>query len=463
MSTACIYARQSFDRHGDTLAVTRQLDLCRKFAATRGWTVAAEFVDNDRSATSGVERPEFERLLLSNPERVVVWHTDRLVRLTRELERVIDLGVNVHGVEAGHLDLSHPAGRATAKTVTAWAQFETEQKGMRQRAANDQRAESGQPYRCQRAFGYERDGMTVRESEAVELRAAAEGVIRGQSLSALVRDLNTRVVPIHGYDPALGYTQRGVTTATGKTWRTTTLKAALLSPRNAGQRRHRGQVVGPGAWPAILDADTVVAVRSILTDPSRTRPGAPRRYLLSGVLTCGKCHEPLSGTYIKDKGHSVYRCMGHVTRRVEPVDEYVTALVVARLSRPDAIDLFTRPGADDAALSALRGEREGLRERLAGLAEAYAMGDIDRAQLTAGTKRLHARVEQIEQKLTDSVTDPTLAEVTTAADVAAAFGALPQDTQRKVIQTLLAAELLPVGSGRRTFRPESVKIEWRTA
>lgn len=447
MSTASIYARQSFDRHGDTLAVTRQLDLCRKFATSRGWTVTAEYVDNDRSATSGVERPEFERLIQSNPERVVVWHTDRLVRLTRELERVIDLGADIHAVEAGHLDLSHPAGRAVAKTVTAWAQFETEQKGLRQRAANDQRAESGQPYRCQRAFGFEKDGMAVRESEAAELRVAAEGVIRGQSLSSLVRDLN----------------DRGVTTATGRTWRTTTLKAALLSPRNAGQRQHRGQVVGPGAWPATLDADTVVAVRSILTDPSRSRPGAPRRYLLSGVLTCGKCHEPLSGTYIKEKGHSVYRCMGHVTRRVEPVDEYVTALVVARLSRPDAIDLFTRPGADDRVLAALRGERDGLRERLGGLAEAYALGDIDRAQLTAGTKRVNTRVEQIEQELSEAVTDPTLAEVTTAADVAAAFAALPLDTQRKVIGTLLAVELLPVGSGRRTFRPDSLQIEWRTA
>lgn len=447
MSTAAIYARQSFDRKNDEEAVTRQLDLCRQLCADRGWTVSAEFVDNDLSATSGVERPAFERLLLASPERVVVWHTDRLVRLTRELERVIDLAVNVHAVKAGHLDLSHPAGRATAKTVTAWAQYEGEHKAERQRAANDQRAEAGLPYRCQRAFGYEKDGMTVREPEAAELRAAAEGVIRGQSLSALVRGLN----------------DRGVTTATGRTWLTTTLKAALLSPRNAGQRVHRGKVLGAAAWPAILDPDTVTAVRSVLTDPSRTRPGAPRRYLLSGLLTCGKCHEPLSGTYLKERDYSVYRCLGHIARRVEPVDEYVTALVVARLSRPDAIDLFTRPGADDAALTALRDEREGLRERLGGLAEAYAMGDIDRAQLTAGTKRLHTRVKQIEVALSDAVTDPTLAEVTAAADVEATFAALPRDTQRKVIGTLLTAELLPVGSGRRTFRPGSVGIEWRAA
>ncbi len=443
---AAVYARQSFDRHGDTLAVSRQLDLCRKFAAERGWTVTAEHVDNDRSATSGVERPEFERLLASRPERIVVWHTDRLVRLTRDLERVIDLGVNVHAVESGHIDLSNPAGRAVAKTITAWSQYETEQKGIRQKAANDQRAEAGLPYRCQRAFGYEPDGVTVRESEAAELRAAAEGVIRGRSLNSLSRGLN----------------DRGVCTATGRTWRTTTLKAALLSPRNAGQRRHRGKVVGPASWSAILDADTVAAVRSILTDPGRSRRGPSRRYLLSGVMTCGKCGEPLSGAFLKEKGNSVYRCLGHVTRRVEPVDDAVVGLVVARLSRPDALDLFTQPGPDEGALSALRDERDGLRNRLDGLAEAFVLGEVDRAQLTAGTKRINGRIEQVEQSLADAVTDPTLAEVATAKDVAGAFDALPVETQRKVIDALLTVELLPVGSGHRTFDPEqSLRIEWK--
>lgn len=447
MSTAAVYARQSFDRHGDTLAVSRQLDLCRKFAASRGWEVAAEHVDNDRSATSGVERPEFERLLDSRPERIVVWHVDRLVRLTRDLERVIDLGTDVHAVEAGHLDLSNPAGRATARTVTAWAQYETEQKGIRQKAANDQRAAAGLPYRCQRPFGYEPDGMTIREPEAAELRTAAEGVIRGRSLLSMCKDLN----------------ERGVLTATGRQWKVPSLKAALLSPRNAGQRRHRGEVVGPAAWPAILDADTVAAVRSILTDPARKR-GPSRRYLLSGVMTCGKCHEPLSGAFIKEKGNSVYRCLGHVSRRVEPVDEAVTALVAARLSLPDALDLFTRPSTSDADLSALRAERDGLRERLDGLAEAFVAGEVDRAQLAAGTKRLNARVGQIEQALADAVTDPTLFEVANAEDVAAALDGLPLETRRKVINTLLTVKLLPVGSGRRTFDPEqSLKITWRTA
>ena len=48
-------------------------------------------------------------------------HTDRLVRLTEELDRVIKVEVPVHTVTAGDLDLSTPAGRAVARTITAWA------------------------------------------------------------------------------------------------------------------------------------------------------------------------------------------------------------------------------------------------------------------------------------------------------------------------------------------------------
>ncbi|WP_313566530.1 recombinase family protein [Mobilicoccus sp.] len=457
MTTCAIYARQSLDRKQDQLAVSRQLTLCRKYAADQGWDVAGEYVDNDQSATSGKVRPEFERLLKDRPERIVVWHTDRLVRLTKDLERVIALGVNVHALKAGDLDLSNPAGRAVARTITAWATYETEQKAVRQRAANDQRAEEGLPYICQRAFGYESDGMTIREDEAAELRAAADGVLRGRSLNSMCTDLN----------------ERGVRTATGRTWKVVTLKAALLSPRNAGLRRHRGQVVGKAAWPAILDEETAAAVRAVLTDPSRARKGPTRRYLLSGILRCGVCGGPVVGTYIKaEKGLTksgkpfkakgeTYRCTGHVSRKVADVDEYVTGVVVARLARPDAAELFSTAGAEDRS-GDLRSERESLRGRLDGLAEAFALGDIDRLQLKAGSERINARLSEIETELAATVADPTLAEIAGADDVAEAWAALPMDTQRQVVDALMSLELLKVGPGRRTFDPtESLRLTWK--
>src|SRR5690606_15061894 len=88
-----IYVRISEDVLGQGLGVERQETECRALVAAKGGTVREVFSDNDVSATTGVRRPGFEALLESRPEAVAVWHIDRLVRLSRDLERVVDLGV----------------------------------------------------------------------------------------------------------------------------------------------------------------------------------------------------------------------------------------------------------------------------------------------------------------------------------------------------------------------------------
>src|SRR5664280_836772 len=131
---------------------------CRELCDQRGWTITRVWSDNDISATTGKICPGFEALLTSNPRRIVVWHIDRLVRLSKDLERVIALGVHVYAVKSAHVDLSNPAGRAVAKTITARAQYEWEQKATRQVAANRQRAQPGRVLWTRRPFGFEREG-----------------------------------------------------------------------------------------------------------------------------------------------------------------------------------------------------------------------------------------------------------------------------------------------------------------
>ena len=77
MSVA-IYARISRDRDGDGLGILRQLVDCRKETERRGWTVAAEYVDDDISAPSGKQRPAYRRRLEDirdgTRDAVIVWH-----------------------------------------------------------------------------------------------------------------------------------------------------------------------------------------------------------------------------------------------------------------------------------------------------------------------------------------------------------------------------------------------------
>lgn len=442
---AAIYARQSLDRHGDSLAVSRQLDLCRTLAAEQGWEVVAEYVDNDRSATTGAERPAFERLLASEPERIVVWHTDRLVRLTRDLERVIELGVNVHAVQAGHLDLSNPAGRAVARTVTAWATYEGEQKAARQRASNDQRAAAGRPAAGRRTFGYSADGMSIVEAEAEHVRAAVTSILEGAPLRTVMRRL----------------TAAGVVTTAGKPWTPTSFRRYLQLPRLAALRVHRGEVVGPGAWPAIISEDEHLAVRAILADPARRPKGRPRTYLLSGVARCGVCGEGKIYGRTERRG-PIYVCESHahLGRKIADIDAYVERVVLARLSMPDAARAFTRPEQTERA-EELRREQRTLTDRLDGLAEAFAAGDISRSQLTAGTARLRARLDAIAAELPTLASARAVAPLVGAEDVSAAWAALDTETRREIIGLLADVTILPAGRGARYLDPATVDIAWK--
>ena len=151
---------------------------------------------------------------------VVAWHTDRLHRSPRELEEFIDVcearGVAVETVKAGPLDLSTPAGRAVARTLGAWARYESEHKAEPQRRKALELAQAGKlSDRGTRPYGYEEDRVTVRESEAAIIRESARRVLAGEPVRGVVRDLN----------------YRGVVTTTGKPWRAMTLKRMLVSGR----------------------------------------------------------------------------------------------------------------------------------------------------------------------------------------------------------------------------------------
>ena len=255
-------------------------------------------------------------------------------------------------------------------------------------------------------------------------------------------------------------TERGAKTTAGNPWKPTELRRLLVNPRHAGMRVHRGDVIGTGTWPAIIDEDTHRAVSAILADPARRKAGRPRRYLLTALATCGVCGAIVYG--VTERRGPLYYCQTrtHVARKAEPIDELVSAVIVARLSLPDARETLAH-GEDKARVRALQTEARGVRVKLDGLAEAFAVGDIDRAQLRAGSARLTARAGTIETELGRLVGSGQLRDLASADDMAAAWGALDIDGQRAVIGLLCEVRIYPAGQGARAFDPETVQVEWR--
>lgn len=454
-----IYTRVSLDRTGEALAVARQEQECRELAARLGLDVTAVYSDNDISATSGKVRPQFEALLDARPEAIIAWHQDRLLRLTKDLLRVIELNVPVYTVTSGTLDLTTPAGRAVAITVAAWSQYEGEQKATRQIAANVQRAVNG-VHQGRVGYGYRRDGKVteLHADEAATIRSVVQRVLDGESLRSICKDLDARHVPTPG---------------SGERWNSTTLKQLLLRPSLAGLTVHRGQVVGrsPADSPRVIDEDTHERVKAVLTDPTRRTAPAGRapKYLLGGIARCGRCgggmaravgrnQRQANGNVKRQPPSYVCSECHRVRRKQSEVDTLVERVVVGRLQMPDAAQLFA-PG-DPAALQAARDTIDALDARLANAAELFATGGIDAAQLTRITERLRADRAQAAAALDAAL--PAAVPADLVGDAAAdTWDALSMDSKRAVLTALVTVTIMPSGSGR-SFDPDTIRIDWNS-
>ena len=454
---AAIYCRISKDKTGLRAGVGRQREDCQALAQRLGWPIVGIYVDNDISAYSGKRRPEYQQLSEAvergTINAVIAWHPDRLHRRSAELETWLDLvGDNVQHAtcQAGLWDLSTPSGRMTARILGAVGQHESEHKSERVRAAKAVDARNGRFNGGIRCYGYEPDGMTIRESEAVEIRALADAIVRGVSLRSLARDLN----------------QRGIPTTTGSApWSQPKLRSVMLSPRLAGLRAHRerddnGTTVTKlyrGAWPAIVDATAYEAMRAILEDPERARGprmGRVPTALGTGLFVCGVCKQPTMRRAKATGGWPIYRCGGagyggrHVSRHADTLDAFVTDALIARLSEPGFVQAMVdrvsaKGNANQAGLVA---EREEIRSALDELAKASESGSVTTAlaiPISKADNGTHETGRRDQAPVGAGGAQSPLAALIGAKDIAAAWHAQSLPVQRAILDAVVTVTVNP--------------------
>lgn len=472
---AALYCRISRDKAGGGLGVARQERDCRDLAERLGAEITAVHTDNDLSAYSGKPRPGYRKLLekvrTGAVDVVICWHTDRLHRSPVELEEWITAaemhGVSVHGVKAGKVDLATASGRAIARTLGAWARYESEHRAERVRSQKAEAVRDGKWRGGRRPFGYEADGVTVREAEAEIVRDLTDRALAGESIHSLSRDLNTR----------------GVTTSTGGTWKPPEVRRLILRGRNAGfieRSHHNGaqtEILGPASWPAIVDEARWRSARRLLTAPGRRQArSADEVWIGSGIYVCGRCGDLMrsGGTPGRRDGQRVtlpaYRCRSgsHLTRVAGPLDEFVTDVVLERLSRPDA-RLLLAPQSRRVDLEKLHAERAELEGGLADLARMVMRRKITEQQADAATDEARAEIERIDGQIATAGEVSALSGIADAADVRAAWEAAPVSRRKAVVRALMTVTLLPAPKGRPAgwspgsggyFDSRAVAIEW---
>ena len=457
---AAVYCRISDDRRGEGLGVERQREDCVTLAERNGWKVVHTFTDNDLSAYSGKPRPQYAALMAAveagEIDVIAGWDPDRLHRSPAELETFIAAveraGVAVHTVQAGEWDLTTANGRLHARMLGAVARHESEHKSERVRRALQQRAESGRSH-GRRAYGWVRDHATdgavhevIEPAQAAVIRRIADALLSGESLRSVTTSLNAEGVP----------------SPTGKPWGKNMVRALVLRERNAGLRVHRGEIVGEGAWEAIIDRGRWEQLRAVLSDPRRrTSTGTAAAHLLSGIARCGVCGATLR--VAQNRGVPSYRCSadGCVIRRKADLEHLIVGLVTARLARPDAAGLFAPEDTAERALASDDAER--LRGRLDHAADQYAEGSIDGRQLERITAKLRPLLADAERRARVVDPAPLLDGLAGAGDVAAAWENLPLSRRRAVVDTLMAITLNRTRQGARTFDHDAVAIAWKGA
>jgi site-specific DNA recombinase len=464
---AVIYARISKDQNGEAAGVGRQIESCTLLATAREWQlVSPPLVDNDISAYSGVRRPAYEQLMEMIRRRqidaVLTMHMDRMCRRIADLVEIAKLCRDSHVKIAsvhGDFDLSSPMGQMFVTILVAVAEYEMAHKGERQVHANMQSAKAGKRRMATpRPFGYEDDHTTKRPAEADAIEWAAGELLAGSTISSVMRKWQAL-----GLSPAQNH---------GRPWTRNSVTTIMRNPAIAGLSAYRGEILHDdegepveGKWDAILPVDVWQAVRALLGDPGRKHPRGVRT-LLGGLAVC-RCGNVIQGSR-SYQSNAIYRCAPafkgtragpHAAVRVGPVDEYVSQVILVRLSQPDISDLISPPPQVDAG--ALRNEAAAIHRNLDKMFADAALAGYSRSSLAAATKSGHGRLREIAEALTESGESAVLAPFIDGENARQVWEALDLARQRAVIATLATVTLHPAGRGARSFDPATVRVEPR--
>jgi site-specific DNA recombinase len=260
---------------------------------------------------------------------------------------------------------------------------------------------------------------------------------------------------------ARGLNADGLKTKKGNAFKQCDISAIARNPTYAGLRTYRPTAasgapvqLSPGNWEPLIDPDDHRRLVGLLSDPARLKHrGVAPRWLLSGIARHGvpEC----AGVLRVSKISGAYRyrcavCFG-LSVKADSLEEFVTTLLLKRLSRPDALAAF-RPRPDDAAVATAKQQLADLNGELAQwmhLAKVRKVSPASFAEFEADLlpqiDRADAAVKRLEAPT--GTEDPDLDLV----DVPAKWSGFSINTKRRYVRTLIDVRVSPAGARGRRF------------
>lgn len=480
-----IYARQSVE---EDQGIAQQIADCEEEVRRRGWLVAGDpYPDNDvsGSTTRGAKTNWAKMLKAFDSGEFDVLMVTEVDRLTRSLTDVLDIrpprrNIRVVTVRGG---IDTEDDDFMLKQLVLLAEREVKIKAQRaQRYARERRA-AGHPSPGKAPHGYKwvaaanRDAKGTRyeidKSEEEDVKRIFDRFLSGDALGEIARALNTD----------------GRKTRKGAKWHTSTVRRILMNPLYAallppsqGSQLHDLAAIDlaactPGAWEKLVERDLLVAARDKLVGVKPNHQGTARKWLLSGLAICSVCRQPVrsargmthptprkdgSGTAPSQRYHT-YRCVnGHIMRRGEIIDEFVSDVCITRLSEPDTLDLLA-PKPDVVDIRVLNSQRIALGTRRKTVLKQISSGRATEEEAEEALDDLADQLRAVDAEIARAVASDPLAELVGIDDARAWWLTLTR--RRAVVEALMTVVIHPVGRGRRitTFEAaaETVEIDWK--
>jgi DNA invertase Pin-like site-specific DNA recombinase len=461
-----LYLRISSDPEGRSASIDRQENDARRLADARGDEVVQTYTDRDLSAYTGVDRPAFEELLADAEagliDGILVWKLDRLTRRFSDLERIWRLierrKVALLSVNDS-IDTTIAAGKFMLRTMVGIAEIESANTSLRVRRAKADDARNGQPNPGgMRAMGYTPSKRELVPEEAEAIRDAAERLLAGESLRSIVNDLNAR----------------GILTPHGKTWLPGTLASVLVSPRIAGLRSYKGQIVAAAAWPAIISREQHERLVVLRKDPTRrwVPRGRPPQHLLAGLVECERCGENATRMVNRpERGRDYYQCrkppLGRGCGQLvsgRQLDALVVERIFGALDSPEFTQALRTPSP---AQMGLASQLERDEDKLAWLGQEYADDHLPEPAFLAATRKVEERIKQTRAQIARQHRTAAVAALPANADqLRAAWDSWDLERRRGLVDALIEKVVVrPSALGSKTgrrFDRSRAQIVWRS-
>lgn len=303
-----IYARVStLEQAEHGYSIGEQVDKLKKYSDIHDYSIYKEYVDGGYSG-SKLDRPAMLELIEDAKnhkfEMVIVYKLDRLSRNLQNALYLINDVFRDNNISfaslSENIDLSTASGELNFNMFASFAEFERANIRDRMAMGAYARAKSGRCASPSRVpFGYEYNGGILKKNETTApiVKSVFDMYLQGLSLAKILIHLNN--------DGFIGK---------DKPWRLSTIGTLLRTKTYIGVIKYRDEYFKGLHEPIVSSADFEEVQRQIkirqdlaYKKSNSTRP-FQSKYMLSGLLYCGKCGKRLAIIqYGKTKGTNVYK------------------------------------------------------------------------------------------------------------------------------------------------------------